>query len=344
MVAAMSAPASIAAVLLLATITAQEPASPTQPPEPTEAQKIQSGPPKGRRLTELRIVDVVGERAGVERDVAPELQSGPVAILFVHEVTRNVAPVVRGFDVAAADLAAYGLRTLCIRLDADRTKAEQHTSAVVNALRMRRPMVVGADGAEGPGNYALHRKATLTLVRARDGVVVDSVAFTDTGAQDIGFVEMLLCQLVGAAPTKDGELRETLEWTLPQERAALLDVIATLEKDRRALAARVAELERQLAQTRGNPAPMRQDAARMNERPAADVGQDLAGILRRLARADVAEAEVTAALAQLDTRLKAQPDLRPQARTILQRVVREGAAPEVARTKVAEWLARTGDR
>ena len=56
------------------------------------SQTIKSGPPVGRTLTELRVVDVVGPRAGQERDGAKDLQKGPAAILFLHEISRNVAP------------------------------------------------------------------------------------------------------------------------------------------------------------------------------------------------------------------------------------------------------------
>lgn len=306
------------------------------------SETLKSGPPKGRKLTELRVVDVVGHNAGQERDGAAEMQRGPAAILFLHEISRNVAPLLRGFDQAAADLRVLGLRTLCVRLDADRTHAEQHTPQVVQSLRMARPMVVSVDGAEGPGNYALHRKATATLVLAFDGVVQGSMAFTDTGEMDVPMVEFLLADLVGGAVRSESALRAAIERTLPTDRAELVALLMDMEKERRRLVGELQAAEQRAAAARsgqqmgpGAGAPMR---------PAADqpvrgqMPQELLSLLAPLRQADTTADTAHAALASLDRVLERRPEWRLPAVQLLTRMHRETMLNSDTRSRVEAWL------
>src|SRR5690606_19562503 len=121
---------------------------------------------------------------GLELDLADVIGPGPGAVLFVHELTRNVAPLVRGLDALTDRYRALGLTGAIVMLADDRTAAERHAAGASESLRLTRPMFVSTDGAEGPGAWALNRRCSLTLVLTDDGKVVESVAFTDAGAQD----------------------------------------------------------------------------------------------------------------------------------------------------------------
>lgn len=311
--------------------------SPAQDPAP--APTLTSGPPQGRRLTVLRVVDVTGPQAGQERDASAQLQRGPAAILFVHEVTRNVAPVIRAFDQVGAELLPLGLQVLCVRLSGDRTQAEQHTPLVVQSLRMRAPMVVSADGAEGPGNYALNRKAALTLVLARDGVVRDSFAFGDTGQNDAPFLRLCLEGLAGSMPEAPDQLTAALAAAAPTDRGELVALLVRLELDRRRLQAQLAELDRRLAEQRGGRG-MAMDAPR--DEAADRAGDAMVALVRRLGRAEAAADEVAAALTELERLLQARPGQRTRARELLQRVAEADHTGAVARQQIRAWLDRDG--
>jgi hypothetical protein len=328
-----TAPVALATVLLLAGLSAQErPRDPDSPPSP------QSGPPAGRALTELKVVGVAGPRKGQQYDAAADLHTGPAAILFVHDpLERRIVPVVRAFDQECARLLVLGLHSCCVRLCADRTQAEQHTPLVVQSLRMRDPMLVSTDGAEGPGNYALNRKVSLTLVLCRDGVVLESLAYTDTGQNDVPQLQQKLQALAGPLPVDAAGLQQALDRTLPKERAALLASVARLEQDRQRLQQLLTETEHQLEQARGGGRPM--DTTGQMREPSADetAAEQVVAAVRQLGRATTAE-QADAATADLDKLIIAKPQLRGSARSRLERLQRDGAASAVAKEKAAAWL------
>ena len=183
-----------AAALALMTVPLLAPALAGQDPDPG---RLRSGPQPGSTLGALRVIDPVGPRQGQERDLAVELKRGPAAILFMHELTREVAPLLRELDRLGSAYALRGLETAIVRVTADRTEANTRMPAVSRSLRLLRPITVSADGVDGPGAYALDRKAALTLVLAVDGVVKESVGITDTGQKDLPMLRAAVARVAG---------------------------------------------------------------------------------------------------------------------------------------------------
>ena len=125
-----------------------------------------------------------------------------------------------------------GFRWFTIFLSPDRTAAEKqvhqrnglvtdgHKFSVVGkfgALQLEKPIMVSLDGLEGPGNYALNRRAVLTLVMVRDGRVHSSHAFTDSGVHDLPFLEQLIDEVTGPTPKGDNALCLLRETRLPKD-------------------------------------------------------------------------------------------------------------------------------
>ena len=133
---------------------------------------LSSGPEAGTALTPIPCYATDGALVGQEFDAAAKIGSAPGALLFVHELTRNTAPVIRGLDNLASEFSIVGFRSFTIILGEDRTAAEAQLKRVNGSLQLANPLVMSTDGAEGPGNYALNRKCTLTLVLTKDGAVV----------------------------------------------------------------------------------------------------------------------------------------------------------------------------
>ena len=77
------------------------------------ADALSSGPPAGAKLTAAPCYASSGRLAGQEFDAAENLGSGPGALLFVHELSRNNAPVIVPIT---ADVAAGSVSHLTIRI------------------------------------------------------------------------------------------------------------------------------------------------------------------------------------------------------------------------------------
>ncbi|MEO6594033.1 MAG: hypothetical protein ABIP94_04700, partial [Planctomycetota bacterium] len=202
--------------------------STAQSPVPPE---LASGPGAGTPLPACRVYAPSGPFAGTEFDAAAHIGKAPGVLLFVHDLSRNTAPMITGLDRLAVQLAWTGLETHTIRIAADRNEAEAAVKRSSDALQLHRPILVSPDGVDGPGGYALHRKATLTLVLAKDGVVVRSVAFTDTGRADLGRLRSLVEEVTGPIPTEPAALRAAMEERLtrdPQRLRALVIELAVL--------------------------------------------------------------------------------------------------------------------
>ena len=200
------------------------------------AEPIVSGPKPGTPLTPVMVYDAVGTFAGQEFDAAAEIGPNPGALLFVNSATRNTYPVIRGIDQLAGRNALMGFKSFTIYLAADRTAAENrvrlrnglatggHKFSVTGkfgALKLENPIMLGLDGLDGPGNYALNRRAVLTLVMTRDGKVHSSHTFTDTGEQDLPLIEQWVSEVVGPIPQALSEQRMLRDARLPREKDRL---------------------------------------------------------------------------------------------------------------------------
>ena len=185
-------------------------------------QDFVSGPRSNTPLAPVMIYDGQGKRAGKEFDAAKAIGSNPGALLFVHSMPRNTYPMIQGLDRLGGRHSLMGFRWFTIFLSPDRTAAEKqvhqrnglvtggHKFSVVGkfgALQLEKPIMVSLDGLEGPGNYALNRRAVLTLVMVRDGRVHSSHAFTDSGVHDLPFLEQLIDEVTGPMPKGDNALR-----------------------------------------------------------------------------------------------------------------------------------------
>ncbi|HZN40995.1 MAG TPA: hypothetical protein VFD82_19470 [Planctomycetota bacterium] len=289
------------------------PASAQDPPE------LVSGPGPGTPLPACPVYAPSGPLAGTEFDASKRLQKGPGVLLFVHDLSRNTAPMITGLDRLAVQLAWTGLETFTIRVAADRNEAEAAVKRSSDALSMYRPIVISPDGIDGPGGYALHRKATLTLVVAKDGVVVRSVAFTDTGRADLGRLRALVEEATGAIPTDAKALRALVEERLTRDpeqlRTLAIELTMLLQRVEQMNEAR-AQRNRTDMRADAKPAPAPAGApgaatAKPREgKPPED--EELRALLRRAIQLAADTAELDAVYSEVETRVGTDAGLRTQ--------------------------------
>jgi len=195
---------------------------------PLEAQDtgLQSGPAAGMQLTPVPVYAPTGPHKGETFDAAKVIHTSPGVLMFVHTINREVAPVIRGLDSLALQYGVLGFKSFTVRLGADRTEIEEATGRQSTAMGMHNPMVVSTDGIEGPGNYALNRKAYLTVVLVNKGKVHRSIAITDTGQKDVPRLRKWIEEVCGPLPRTSAELMARL----PDDPQQLKQLVASLHE------------------------------------------------------------------------------------------------------------------
>jgi hypothetical protein len=299
--------------------------------EPDRDQELRSGPTTGTALTKVQVYAPIGPHKGREFDAAAELGKRPGAFLFVKELTRETAPIIRTLDDLGSKHAIHGFQSFTVLMSGDRTAAEETVSRTSNALTMRNPMVVSLDGAEGPGNYALNRKCTVTLVLCKNGLVTSSLAFTDTGHKDIPTIEQAVAAISGKVPTTPAEWQAAL----PDDPTRLKELIAQLWLDRDRQDRQIQRLTDRVKQLgQRNRGGMGGDNRRMRpgqgqgqrprgaggrgdaqRRPMAGKKPDdpqLEALIRRLIRQDNKTADLDAIFADIDKRVGQDAGLQQQ--------------------------------
>ena len=229
---------------------------------PLCAAELVSGPVAGTVVTPVPCYANSGPFAGREQfDATAEIGKGPGAFLFIHVLNRNTAPIIRGLDTLTAEYQIFGFKSFIITLVADRTQGEEQLLRVNRSLRLRNPMVISLDGAEGPGNFALNRRCTLSLVLMNGGKVAESLAFTDASIDDLPGIRAVIEKTIGDIPTERAELMKRIKAGLPKDADALRELAA-----RQALELYRAhqETSREYADSRGGMTRARRTGARMN--------------------------------------------------------------------------------
>lgn len=161
-----------------------------------------SGPQAGEKLTPFRVQGVFGPSAGKEVELIGELKGAPTVLVFVHEITRPTLQLLRPIDRYGRKLAGDGLQTHFVWLTADRARTEQFLTTASKSLALESPVSMSVDGLEGPGNYGLNRKVTLTILVARDNKVIANFAIVQPNETDGPKVLAPVAKLMGKpAPT-----------------------------------------------------------------------------------------------------------------------------------------------
>ncbi len=187
-------------------------------------ESLTSGPAKDTPLGKLSCYAHSGPHAGKEFDVAETVGSAPAAILFIHDLSRNTAPVIRELDRLGEEHGLLGFKSYSVMLNNDRTEGENMLKRVNGSLKLHQPIVLSLDGLDGPGDYALNRRCTLTLILAKKGKIHDSIALTDTGPGDFPKLKTWVESVAGKVPEDEAELKKLLASNLPEDAESLKDL------------------------------------------------------------------------------------------------------------------------
>ena len=236
-----------------------------------QAADIVSGPPTGSLLAPVNSYALHGPHKGREFDAAKSLGQGPGALLFIHELSRNIIPVLRGLDDLTSEYSVLGFHSHTLLLHDDRTSAENRLKAINGSLKLAHPIILSLDGLEGPGDYALNRRAALTIVLAKGGQVVRSVALTDAGQHNLPELREWVEAVAGKIPADPDELRKMIAGNLPKGVDAVRELAVNQGVQLQKLRARLARVENGQMNSRmqqRKPQRMKRDAPNAARRQA----------------------------------------------------------------------------
>ena len=280
-----------------------------------------SGPQAGEKTPGFKVFDV-GSRQEV--DYVADGKGGPAVIVFIHELTRPGAALMRALDEYGQIKQTRGLRTRFVSLSEDRDGAERHLPNVVKSLNLKSPMGISLDGREGPGSYGLNREVMLTILVARENKVTANFAIVspnETDAPKIKDAIDAVLKVRGPAPTGSAdELREQV--------MKLQDEVASLREE-------IAALRLKLDQA-GRPAPRRGEM----ERPKED--EQLVNLCRRLIQQRAGQEQIDAAVKDIEAYIAGNDEFKKQYVAILTRVLDLKYGNEVGQAAMRKQLEKHG--
>jgi len=166
-----------------------------------------SGPQPGEKLPGFKVDVVVNAGAGKQIDPVREANKGPLVLVFVHELTRPAMQLIRPIDTFGDRWKKEGLTTHLVWLSSDRTKTEEYLKRAGTAsLQLKSPASVYS-GLEGPDNFGLNRKVTLTVLVAKDDKVTASFALIQPNETDAPKVLEAIARTLGKTPPTTEEIR-----------------------------------------------------------------------------------------------------------------------------------------
>lgn len=186
-----------------------------------------SGPQPGEKLGPCVVFDVASR---MEADVAAP--GGPLLLVFIHELSRPAAALLRALDETGRIKRVRGLRTHFVSLAQDRDGAERRLPQVVASLKLQAPLGISVDGPEGPGAYGLNREVALTILVAKDGRVAANFAVVqpnETDAPRIREAVDVLLRVPAAAPEGGPDELKAEILRLREELLRLKEEVETLK-------------------------------------------------------------------------------------------------------------------
>ncbi|MYC68562.1 MAG: hypothetical protein F4X12_19780 [Acidobacteriia bacterium] len=127
---------------------------------------------------------VNGPEAGTEVDFVSRWGDDPILLIFLHQLDRNIAALLRPCEWFARDRAEAGLKSLIVFLHDDKVFGERRMQAVVKSMGIQIPVGVSLEGLEGPGSYGLNKSVAITILVANDREVTDNYAIVQPGVVD----------------------------------------------------------------------------------------------------------------------------------------------------------------
>lgn len=138
--------------------------------------EVFSGPQAGEPLGKLTLQGAIGDWDGKEFDPVADAGEKPLLLIFVHAVDRPSVGMTRVLGDYAAKRTGDGLRCGVVFLTDDPSETAAWMKRAQGALPKAVSIGISKDGQEGPGEYGLNRKVSMTILVAKAGKVTANFA------------------------------------------------------------------------------------------------------------------------------------------------------------------------
>ncbi len=280
-----------------------------------------SGPQKGEKTAAFKVFDV-GSRKEV--DYVADAKGGPLLVIFIHELSRPGAALMRALDDYGQIKQARGLRTVFVSLTEDRDGAERHLPQVVKSINLKSPIGISLDGKEGPGSYGLNREVMITVLVAKENKVTANFAILSPNETDAPKIKAAADEILKVAvepPTGNPD-------ELKAEIVRLREEVLQLKEELAALKLRA-------------PAPAPGGARRMETPPQGEKPKEdtaLVNHCRRLIQRAATQADLDAAVKDIEAYIAGNDEFRKQYAAILGRVLDLKYGNELGQTVMRQQL------
>ena len=310
--------------------------------------EIFSGPQKGEKTPGFTVFDLDTRK---EVDYVTDWRGAPSVLVFVHELTRPGAALMRPLDRYAQIKSVRGLKIAFVSLVDDRDQAERHLPVVKGAIFMKSPLGISVDGKEGPGAYGLNREVTLTILVARGNEVHANFAILSPNETDFPGVKKAIEEILAteaAVPSgTPGELAREVA-RLREENLELQEQLVAAKLDAERSQVQLERMQERGARNRGrmrrrpDPPESREDPDKKTPEGgrgvAAERDERLVGMMRGLIQKTATPEDIAGTVRRIETYVAQKPALKAQYVDILGRIVKAGYGTEHAQTVIKEQL------
>jgi hypothetical protein len=272
---------------------------------PALAQDKFSGPQKGEKTAGFVVFDVGARK---ELDFVAEGKGAPTLLVFIHELSRPAAQLMRALDDTAQVKQVRGLRALFVSLSEDRDGAERKLPQVVKSISLKSPLGISVDGKEGPGSYGLNREVSLTILVAKGDKVHANFAILSPNETDAPRIKAAIDEVLAASADAPSGTPDELK----------AEIVRLREENLR-LKEELAALRLQAQRPAPPPGGRRMEPPPAGEKPPQD--ERLVNHCRRLIQRQASDADLEAAVKDIEAYIDGNAELRKQYVDLLKRVL-----------------------
>ena len=167
-----------------------------------------SGPQVGEPLLAFDFEGLLDRDSSETIDFVTAADGGPLALIFLHELTRPGIGLIRAITTHVETLDSDDLSIGLVMLTDDVSETRNWAQRARSALPEGITLGVYPDGLEGPGSYGLNRNVSVTILVADENEVVANFALVQPSIEVDGIkIASSINEVIGREPVSQEHWR-----------------------------------------------------------------------------------------------------------------------------------------